>query len=566
LVVDHDEPMASPTPTRELAQTLIDTLLSADPFAATGLGLREYDALLPDPTAAAEDELSHALAGIGASAESVVTDDPADQITLRVVRATIESRQRALLNRRAEFTVSAMPMAGPPALLAVAARTTLPDAQAADDYLARMRAAPAWIDGTTDRLREGRGKGRFPVEELVNQAIAWGDRTLATPVPQAFVTPVPPEGWDGTGAWRAELEQIVRDDIMPAVARWHELLVELRPLSRPEDRAGLSNVPGGAEDYLRDIAVHTTLPLSADELHRTGLAEIERLEAQALELGASLGLHDLSAVIAAVRASAAELDPVTAIAAAQSAVRRAEARAGEMMPDPLPGPCAIEPMPLSVGESGMAPHYTRPRLDGSRPGTFWFNTVRATAGAGWDLEAVAFHETVPGHHSQLARLQSMPDLPLLQQLSITVHTEGWGLYSERLAGEFGLYSDARAELGAVYMEMHRAARLVVDTGLHAFCWSRARAITFMLDHVELPVTFLIHETDGVIAWPGQALAYLRGQREILRLRDDSRAVLGAEFDLRDFNAALLDSGSVPMPVLADIVADWVSSRRAARTG
>jgi uncharacterized protein (DUF885 family) len=237
-----------------------------------------------------------------------------------------------------------------------------------------------------------------------------------------------------------------------------------------------------------------------------------------------------------------------------------------MMPAPLPEPCAVEAMPQSVGESGMAPHYTRPRLDGSRPGTFWFNTVRATAGAGWDLEAVAFHETVPGHHSQLARLQSMPDLPLLQQLSITVHTEGWGLYAERLAGEFGLYSDARAELGAVYMETHRAARLVVDTGLHAFGWSRDRAIEFMLEHVALPEEFLINETDRYIAWPGQALAYLTGQREILRLRDDARAALGTDFDLRDFNAALLDSGAVPMPVLSDTVAAWVSSRDAARTG
>ncbi|HZY76305.1 MAG TPA: DUF885 domain-containing protein, partial [Jatrophihabitantaceae bacterium] len=228
-----------------------------------------------------------------------------------------------------------------------------------------------------------------------------------------------------------------------------------------------------------------------------------------------------------------------------------------LMPGPLPEPCAVEPMPDSVARSGMAPHYTRPRE--GRAGTFWFNTLRATAGTGWDLEAVAFHEAVPGHHSQLARLQRLADLPLLQQLSVTVHSEGWGLYAERLAGEFGLYSDVRAELGAVFCTMLRAVRLVVDTGLHALGWSRERAITFMVEHTAQPEGFLVNEIDRYLTMPGQALAYLTGQREILRLREDARARLGAAFDLPGFHAAVLDNGSLPMPVLATVVADWVET-------
>jgi uncharacterized protein (DUF885 family) len=307
--------------------------------------------------------------------------------------------------------------------------------------------------------------------------------------------------------------------------------------------------------------VHTTLPLAAGELHRIGLAEVARLEARAAEIGAGIGLPDLAAVVAAVRASSAELTAEAAMAAARDAVARAESRAGEMLPAPLPAPCAVEPMPATVAESGMAPHYTPPKEDGSRPGTFWFNTVQATAGTGWDLEAVAFHEAVPGHHSQLGRAQRLEGLPLLQRLPVTVHAEGWGLYAERLAGEFGLYSDARAEIGAIYMEMHRAARLVVDTGLHALGWSRSQASDYMIAHIALPESFLVSEVDRYIAWPGQALAYLVGQREILRLRERARDELGAAFDLPDFNAALLDSGSVSMPVLADVIADWIAERR-----
>jgi uncharacterized protein (DUF885 family) len=207
----------------------------------------------------------------------------------------------------------------------------------------------------------------------------------------------------------------------------------------------------------------------------------------------------------------------------------------------------------AVGSPGSDPW-----TDGSRPGTYWFNTLRPTAGTGWDLEATAFHETVPGHHSQLARLQLLPDLPLVQQLVVTAHAEGWGLYAERLAGEFGLYSSVEAEIGSVYVELFRAARLVVDTGLHAFGWSRERAQQWFLEHVALAEGFLRNEIDRYIAWPGQALAYLVGQREILRLRDEARHAMGARFDLRAFNATVLDSGSVPMRVLADLVTSWSS--------
>ncbi|MCU1659340.1 MAG: hypothetical protein JWO57_3996 [Pseudonocardiales bacterium] len=548
------------SPVRRLADTLVETLLMADPFAGTALGLREYDALVPDPSAAAEDQLATRLAELRSQADSLTAGQSAERVTLGVVRGVCEYRRLGLDNRDAEFTVSAMPLTGPPALFAVAARTTLPDPEAAADYLTRLGAASGWIDATAERLREGRAKGRLPVGELVDQAIAWADRALADPVPVAFTAPPPPPGWGGASEWRAGVESVVAGEIMPAVARWRDLLVELRPSSRPEDRAGIGALPHGDQAYRRAIAVHTTLTLSAEELHQIGLAAVAALEERASELGASVGLTDLAAVVAATRASSSELDANAAIDAARSAIRRAEARAGELMPLPLPDPCAVEPMPPTVAESGMAPHYTRPRLDGSRPGTFWFNTMRPTAGRGWDLEAVAFHEAVPGHHAQLARLQQLPDLPLLQQLSTTVHSEGWGLYAERLADELGLYSDARAQIGAVYMELHRAARLVVDTGLHAFGWSRTRAIQYMVEHVALPEAFLVNEVDRYIAWPGQALAYLTGQREILRLREQARAALGATFDLPGFHAALLDSGSVPMPVLADVVAEWVTSR------
>jgi uncharacterized protein (DUF885 family) len=550
----HDQSRA-----RQLAGTLVDLLLTADPFSGTALGLREYDALVPDASRAAEDALAADLAALGTEAAALRTDDPADAVTLEVVRSTCARRRQSIENRAVEYTVTPMPLSGPPALMATLARTVLPDVQAAADYLERVRGSAAWIDAGTARLAEGAARGRYPVGSLLDAALAWVDRTLARPVPPAITVPAPPEGWDGAPTWREELERVAREQVVPAIARWRDRLTELQPRARRDDAAGLTALPGGEADYERAIAVHTTLPFSANELHRIGRAEVERLEERARELGARIGLADLAAVRAATRRSTSELAPDVALAMAQEAVRRAEARAAEIMPQPLPDPCAVTAMPQTVAESGMAPHYTRPRQDGSRPGTYWFNTLRPTAGTGWDLEAVAFHETVPGHHSQLARLQRLTELPLLQQLSVTVHAEGWGLYAERLAGEFDLYSGVEAEIGAVYVEMHRAARLVVDTGLHALGWSRDRARAYLLEHVALNEGFLTDEIDRYVAWPGQALAYLVGQREILRLREEARTALGERFELPAFNAAVLDHGNVPMPVLRTVVANWVAS-------
>ncbi len=350
--------------------------------------------------------------------------------------------------------------------------------------------------------------------------------------------------------------------LKPALARWVATIKELLPRARPSERAGLGQLPGGAEDYARAIRIYTTLPLRPEELHQTGLDHIAALEARAVELGAGLGLSGLDEVFAALRDSAGKIPPEEAIRQAAVAVKRAEARAAEVFPEPLPPPCEVTPMPEVVAVSGAAPHYTPPRLDSGRPGTFWFNTERPTAGTGWDLEAVAFHEAVPGHHLQLSRLQLLTDLPALQrQRSITVFSEGWGLYAEQLAEEAGLYADDRALLGAVSASLMRAARLVVDTGMHAFGWSRERALAFFVEHVPMPPEFLAAEIDRYVVMPGQALAYLTGKLEILRIREDAMERLGPAFSLPAFHAAVLDHGSLPIPALDRSIAGWLDRSR-----
>lgn len=563
------------TAAEDLADRYHRGWLEAHPFAASQYGIAGYDAEVPDESEEGcsrrrrdlEATLAEARGIAGAGATTVGPDDPDDSVITGCVIASAEAELDAIDAALIECTVTSMPWQGPASLLALAARTVLPDARAAGDYLTRLRRSGTWIDQHSERLRAGTAKGRLPVAPLVARAVEWADALLNDPVPAPLAAPAPPAGWDGADAWRRERDEVAREVVAPALARWAACLRELLPRCRDADHAGLVHLPGGEADYARMIRVNTTLGATPADLHRTGLEEVARLEERCRELGAGIGLRDLDAVHRALRASSSAADPAEALTAAAAAVRRAEDRMGEVFPPPLPPPCAITPMPHAVAASGAAPHYSPPRLDGSRPGTYWFNLERPTAGTGWDLEGVAFHEAVPGHHLQLSRVQLLDSLPaFLRQRSYTVFAEGWGLYAEMLAEEIGLYSGPEALLGAMANALMRGARLVVDTGMHALGWSRARALEYFVAHVPMPEGFLADEIDRYIFWPGQALGYLTGKLRIVSLRDRARSELGAAFELPGFHSAVLDHGSLPMPVLETAVTAWIarSSKGAGR--
>jgi uncharacterized protein (DUF885 family) len=547
------------TPARDLADRFHRRWLEENPFAATMYGIAGYDHLLPDESEEGQQAWRAEVGQFLAEADAIDPGSltPADAVTLDCTRAAAAHERDGIDMAPAEHTVTAMMFAGPAAFLAVAARTVLTDQDAAEAYLVRLRRSGIWFDQLGERLRAGAGRGRLPVAPLAEQAVAWADGVLAAPGLGPVLSPQPPPGWHRAAAWEQERRAAAEEVVRPALARWVATVRDLLPRARPSDRAGLIWLPGGEEDYARAVRIFTTLPRSPHDLHQAGLEHVAGLEARAVRLGEGLGLVGLGEVFAALRESAGLISPQEAIRQAASAVKRAEAQAAEFFPDPLPPPCEVTPMPEVVAVSGAAPHYTPPRLDGARPGTFWFNTERPTAGTGWDLEVVAFHEAVPGHHLQLSRLQLLTDLPALQrQRSLSVFSEGWGLYAEQLAEEAGLYADDRALLGAVSASLMRAARLVVDTGLHAFGWSRERALDYLAGHVPMPREFLAAEIDRYVVMPGQALAYLTGKLEILRIREDARSRLGPAFSLPAFHAAVLDHGSLPMPVLARSAAEW----------
>jgi uncharacterized protein (DUF885 family) len=547
---------------RALADDFHERWLATHPFAASIFGVPGYDGRVPDDSEAGEasrrSELESTLVEVD-RLELASLSEP-DGITLACLRENAVGELRDLDVRLIEHTVTAMPFSGPSELLATAARTVLADEQAAADHLERVRAGGTWIDQQTERLQIGAARGRLPVAPLVQEAIEWAEYVLEPAVPEALATPEPPAGWAGEAAWRDERDGLAADVVRPALIRWLELLRELMPRARPGDEPGLVYLPDGDTDYALCVESATTLPLAPEEIHRIGLSEVERLEGTAVGLGAELNLRSLPEIYHALRESSGRRLPSEAMAAATAAIRRAEARVGECVLPPLPPPCEVTPMPDVVATSGMAPHYTAPTLDGTRPGTFWFNLERPTAGTGWDLEGVAFHEGVPGHHLQIARLQMLDGLPAMQrQRGHTVYLEGWALYAEQLAEEMDLYLGIESRLGSLAPALLRAARLVVDTGIHALGWSRRQALEFMVAHVPMPEAFLANEIDRYIVMPGQALSYLIGKREIVRMRDDARRRLGPRFAVPDFHAVVLDSGSLPMVVLDEKVRTWAAA-------
>jgi uncharacterized protein (DUF885 family) len=226
--------------------------------------------------------------------------------------------------------------------------------------------------------------------------------------------------------------------------------------------------------------------------------------------------------------------------------------------------CDIQPVPAFLSASAPPAYYFPPAQDGSRGGTYFLNTRNASSMFRFEGQATAFHEAIPGHHLQLAIASELTDVPAFQQHALqTAYIEGWGLYAERLANEMGLYRSDRDLLGMLAMDAFRAARLVVDTGLHAKGWSRAQAIDYMRAHTPLPYGTIDVEVDRYIAIPGQALSYKLGQLEIQRLRDEARNALRDRFAIDGFHDTVLGSGAVTLGVLGDLVDDWVRARATA---
>ena len=367
----------------------------------------------------------------------------------------------------------------------------------------------------------------------------------------------------------AEREAIRKDalttidkQVLPAykrLASWFERVY----LPAARDSVGLSALPDGGAWYEFLARHYTTTEMTPDEIHRLGLDEVKRIRDQMMEIIAEVEFEgDFRAFLTFLRTDSRFYfdDPQDLYDAYLATCKRIDPELVRLFGKLPRMPYGVRPIPDSIAPDTTTAYYTRPAADGSRAGIYWVNLYKPEVRPAYEIEVLSVHEAMPGHHLQLALQQELGDLPKFRRYSgFTAFTEGWGLYSESLGYELGLYTDPYSRFGALTYDMWRAVRLVVDTGIHYKGWTREQAIDFFKANAAKTEHDIVNEIDRYIGNPGQALAYKIGQLKILELRRTAEAQLGENFDVRAFHDELLGAGALPLDLLENRMNAWVTA-------
>lgn len=539
----------------DLADQLFRHLMETDPLGASLMGDRSYDRDLAQLNREHDQKFVKTREKIRQRALELNVDEltPQEILTRDVIISQTLCMDQMFNADAATYTVSAFPVAPASVLLAFLRMVGITNAEQAEHYLERLGQIPRYLEQAASELERGRSLGRTPVKSLVMGAIEQLNQFLENP--GESLTPTIAGTWTGQEEFRNRITSLAHGVVSTAFRTYRDVLnTEVLPTAREDDKVGLVHLAGGLDMYQGLIQSHTTTDLTADYLHQRGLDLVKHIHEDFAELGLQvLGTSDVPEIFQrmandpALRWETSEqmLDAVTDV------VRRAEAAAPEWFGKVPSVECAISPIPEVEAEgSGMA-YYMPAAMDGSRAGTYYQNVSHPTERRVYDLESVAFHEAVPGHHFQLQLALEMTDLPTIRRMTLfNAYAEGWGLYSERLAFEMGLYSSDTQLLGMLAADVWRASRLVVDTGMHAFGWSRQQAIDFMATHTPASIEEITSEVNRYIAMPAQALSYMTGRLEIERLRASLEELLKDEFDVKRFHDEVLGAGALPLDVLA----------------
>jgi len=434
-------------------------------------------------------------------------------------------------------------------------------------YVSRLNQVPRYFREYTALMRRGLETGyTMPRVVLEGYEVTIAAHVVSDPEKSLFYRPLtllPAAMADTT---KDRLRQAARTAISDSVvSAYRDFLGFMTDTYRPGARltTAARDLPGGDSLYHRKVHFFTTLNITPDSIHALGLGEVARIEAEMRVVMRKTGFTgDLQAFIAMLRGN-----PRFYAKTPEELVRYA-AWIAKTMDGKLPalfGRLPRQPYTVEKVPDHLAPKYTGGRyvdapIDGPEPGRYWVNTYNLPSRPLYVLPSLTLHEAVPGHHLQGALTQELQGLPDFRRYSyVNAYGEGWGLYSERLGIEAGMYADPYADFGRLTYEMWRACRLVVDTGLHWQRWTREQAMQYLADRTALSLHEVRTETDRYIAWPGQALAYKMGELTIRRLRSEAEQALGSQFDVRAFHDAVLANGTVPLGVLEEQIRAWVAT-------
>ncbi len=574
-------PQAAPSPAESLHR-LLDTEweweLKEFPEHATSLGDHRYDDRVTDRSAQAIAQRREHHAALLKEVRSIdrAQLQGEDRISRDILEFTADlavqgdalyrgvapSRDLPFSSDDSPFAMNQM--SGPQLSLPQLVRATRFQSEADyQHYLKRLAALPTVLAQQRALLEAGRSVGLMPpkvaIERMPSQfGPLLTDDLSHHPLYAPFVNfpaSIAPAAQD---ALRAQAQSVLNDQVRPAIASLKDYLAATYVPSAAE-KTGASNLPNGEAYYAWSLQRYNTTRMTAREIHELGLREVARIDAAMLAVMKEAGFAGTLAEFRTHLRTDKSFQYGSAdeeLAALRDIAKRIDPQLPSLFVELPRLPYGVRSM--SKEEGNNAPHYISGAIDGSRAGYFEANTNNLASWPKWTMDALVLHEAVPGHHLQIARAQELTSLPKWRRAyGNSGFSEGWGLYSEGLGAQLGLYADPYTRFGRLTMEAHRAARLVVDTGMHAFGWSRQQAIDYLVDHAQLERGFAEAEVDRYLVWPGQATAYKVGEQKILALRHHAETELGARFDIRRFHNAVIDHGGLPLTVLDQVIEDWI---------
>ncbi len=447
----------------------------------------------------------------------------------------------------------------------------LPFATARDyqDWLKRLQALPAVLAQTIDLMRRGIDEGSVPPRILMQRVPAQiAGQVVADPEKSGFYKPFLKMPESIPAAQRAELQaqarRIISGEVVPAYRELQTFFND-QYLPRTRESIAASELPEGKAYYDFLAGYYTTTDLTADQIHSIGLKEVARIRAEMEKVKVRTGFKgSLGDFFTFLRTDPRFFHdtPEALLTAYQALSKRIDPELVKVFKTIPRLPYGVRAIPDSIAPDTTTAYYQPGATDGTRPGWYYVNLYKPQMRPIWEMVPLSLHEAVPGHHFQFARGLELPDAPMFRRTAYFVaYGEGWGLYAEQLGYEMGLYEDPYDHFGQLTYEMWRAVRLVVDTGMHAKGWSRDKAITYFKDNAPKTDQDIVNEIDRYIGTPAQALAYKIGQMRISSMRAKAEAALGDRFDLREFNDAVLETGSVPLQALERHIDAWIDVQK-----
>jgi uncharacterized protein (DUF885 family) len=548
-----------------------ENLMKHQPEFASTLGDKRYNDQIADRSVKAVNEALAREAGLLMRLAAI---DPAGFTESENLSRELLMREFAEDQEGAEFKDWEMPLNQMDGihttymrLVAELSFTTVKDY---DDWIARLHAIPGAFDQVTTNMAIGMDDHRVPPKYLLVKALEQV-KQLASQKPEDSPLALPlknfPAAIPAAERERIKTEMLaaIQKEVLPAYLRFARFL-EVSYIPAGREKLGVWALPDGAKYYAYRIRHTTTTDLTADQIHQIGLDEVKRDETEMLAITKKLGFADLKSFRANLKANP-KLKPASAAAlldAYRGYLGPMQAKLPQLFGRLPKAPFEVAAVPDYLEKTSAPAYYEPGAPDGSRPGRLRIDTYDATNRNLYAVEAVSYHEGLPGHHLQISIAQELDNVPTFRKHEFyTAYTEGWGLYSEQLGKAVGFYQDPYSDYGRLEADIWRAIRLVVDTGVHSKHWTREQMVDYFHEHSAIDEPSVQAEVDRYVAWPGQALAYKIGQLKIMELRDRAKKTLGDKFDLRDFHDQVLDAGALPLDLLSDRVDGWIASRQKA---